>query len=223
MRKLNVYPAFVSALVLAAVCAVPLGAGGGVHAEEPRTALFLVDGSGSMWARFDTPTEKRAKIDVVRELLKPLISADKTSRIGLGSFGHRQRGDCSDVEIIAAPGADRDGVLGPLEKLNPKGKGPLAQGLRQSTAAIGASRPASIVVINDGTDNCRQDACAAAAEIAKTAPGIAIHVIAVGVDPGDHPHLQCITKATGGKFFDVRDPLGLAAAISEAGMLALGG
>ena len=184
------------------------------HADDTPTTFFLIDGSGSMWGRFEP--DKRAKIDAVRELLKPVITSAGQSHIGLGSFGHRRKSDCSDVEIIAAPGTDRDGVLGPLEKLNPKGKGPLVEGLRQSVAAIGTSRPASIIVINDGPDNCQQDACAAAAEIAKSSPGIAIHMISIGVDPGDHPRLSCVAKETGGQFFDVADPIALAAAIGDA-------
>ncbi len=184
------------------------------QAEDAPTMFFLIDGSGSMWGRFEP--DKRAKIDAVRELLKPVITSAGQSHIGLGSFGHRRKGDCSDVEIIAAPGLERDPVLGPLEKLNPKGKGPLVEGLRQSVAAIGTNRPASIIVINDGADNCQQDACAAAAEIAKSSPGVAIHMISIGVDPGDHPRLACVAKETGGQFFDVADPIALAAAIGDA-------
>lgn len=220
---------FLATLVAALLVLPPLAPWAGLagratpaYADDARTVLYLVDGSGSMWARFDTPAEQRAKIDVVRELLKPLVSGDTVNRIGFGSYGHRRRGDCSDVEIIAAPGSDRAAVLGPLEKLNPKGKGPLVEALRQGAAAIGQSRPASIVVVNDGMDNCRQNACLAAAEIAKTSPGLAVHVVAIGVDPGDHPALQCIAKETGGKFFDARDPVALAAAIAEAAQLAAG-
>ncbi len=185
-----------------------------VRAEDAPATFFLIDGSGSMWGRFEP--DKRAKIDAVRELLKPVITSAGQTRIGLGSFGHRRKGDCSDVEIIAAPGLEHDAVLAPLEKLNPRGKGPLVDGLRQSVAAIGANRPASIIVINDGPDNCQQDTCAAAAEIAKSAPGVAIHMISIGVDPGDHPRLACVAKETGGQFYDVADPIALAAAIGDA-------
>ena len=184
------------------------------RAEDAPSTLFLIDGSGSMWGRFEP--DKRAKIDAVRELLKPIITSAGQSHIGLASFGHRRKGDCSDVEIIAVPGTERDPVLAPLEKLNPKGKGPLAEGLRQSVAALGANRPASIIVINDGADNCQQDACAVAAEIAKNAPGVAIHMISIGVDPVDQPRLSCVAKETGGQFFDVTDPISLAAAIGDA-------
>lgn len=191
------------------------------RAEEPAATMLVIDGSGSMWARYETDADKRAKIDVVRELMKPIVAGAGSNRIGLLSYGHRRKGDCSDVEVIAAPGIDRTTVVAPLEKLNPKGKGPLAEGLRQAVAALGATRPASILAITDGADNCRQDACAVAAEIAKSSPNLAIHVVALGVEAIDLPRLQCVAKETGGKFYDTRDPISVAAAITEAAGLAM--
>ena len=191
------------------------------RAEEPAATMLVIDGSGSMWARYETDADKRAKIDVVRELMKPIVAGAGSNRIGLLSYGHRRKGDCSDVEVIAAPGTDRTTVVAPLEKLNPKGKGPLAEGLRQAVAALGPARPASILAITDGADNCRQDACAVAAEIAKSSPNLAIHVVALGAEAIDLPRLQCIAKETGGKFYDARDPVSVAAAITEAAGLAM--
>ncbi len=190
-------------------------------ADDTATTMLVIDGSGSMWARYETDADKRAKIDVLRELLKPIVAGAGSNRIGLLSFGHRRKGDCGDVEVIAAPDTDHTTVLAPLEKLNPKGKGPLAEGLRQAAAAIAATRPASILAVTDGADNCRQDACAAAAEIAKSSPNVAIHVVAIGVEAIDLPRLQCVAKETGGKFYDTRDPIALAAAVTEAAALAM--
>lgn len=188
-----------------------------------RSVLFMVDGSGSMWARFATPSETRAKIDVVRDLIRPLVAPGaNTARIGLASFGHRRRGDCSDVEVIAPLGSAREQVVAELDKLNPRGKGPLAQAIREATGAIGTERPAAVVIVNDGADNCRQDACAAATEFASRAPGVPIHVIGIAVDPASLAGLQCISKATGGAFFDARDPVALATGISEVALRALG-
>ena len=188
-----------------------------------RSVLFMVDGSGSMWARFATPSETRAKIDVVRDLIRPLVAPGaNTARIGLASFGHRRRGDCSDVEVIAPLGSAREQVVAELDKLNPRGKGPLAQAIREATGAIGTERPAAVVIVNDGADNCRQDACAAATEFASRAPGVPIHVVGIAVDPASLAGLQCISKATGGAFFDARDPVALATGISEVALRALG-
>jgi Ca-activated chloride channel family protein len=197
------------------------GASAPAIADEGNT-LLVIDGSGSMWGRFETLEEKRAKIDVVRELVRPIIAGHTSARIGLQSFGHRRKGDCSDVEIIAPPALERPNLLAALDKLNPRGKGPLAESLRQAAQGVGAERPASVIIIGDGIDNCRQDACAAAAEFAKAAPGVPVHVIGLGVAPAEHPALQCIPAATGGKFYDARDPVALAAAISEVTALALG-
>lgn len=189
----------------------------------PRSVLFMVDGSGSMWARFDTPSEPRAKIDVVRDLIRPLVAPGaNNARIGLASFGHRRRGDCSDVEVIAPLGTAREQVVAELDKLNPRGKGPLALAIREAAGAIGTERPAAVVIVNDGVDNCRQDACAAATEFASRAPGVPIHVVGIAVDPASVAGLQCISKATGGAFFDARDPLALATGISEVAVRALG-
>lgn len=213
---------FLSTLALAAGVLGPCARGAAAADAAVPSALFIIDGSGSMWGRFETSEERRAKIEVVRDLVRPIISGDTRARIGLQSFGHRRRSDCSDIEVIATPTTDRSGVLAALEKLSPRGKGPLADAVRQAAQAIGAQRPASIIVINDGADNCRQDPCAAAADAAKMAPGVPIHVIGIGIDTSEQSGVQCVAKATGGKFYDVRDPLALAAAIQDATSLSLG-
>ena len=190
------------------------------HAAEAPATMFVIDGSGSMWGRFEP--DQRAKIDIVRELVKAKVEAAAPSaKIGMTSFGHRRRGDCSDVEVIAPVGIDREAILAPLAKLNPKGKGPLVTGLRDAIAALGATRPAALIVIGDGADNCQQDTCAAADEIAKSTPGVAIHMISAGVEPADAPRLACIAKATGGSFADVRDTSGLTAAVDAATTLVM--
>lgn len=205
------------ATALAFVCA--LAAFPPARAAEAPTTMLVIDGSGSMWGRFEA--DKRAKIDVIREALKGPIAAAGSARIGFTSFGHRRKSDCSDVEVIAEATETRDGVLYALEKLNPRGKGPLVTGLKAATAALGDTRPASLIVINDGPDNCQQDACAFAAEFAKSSPGVPIHMISIGVDPADQPRLSCVPAATGGTYTDAPDATALATAIDAVTKLAM--
>ena len=181
--------------------------------------MIIVDGSGSMWGRIDA--DKRAKIDIVREALVPILAGATTARIGLTSYGHRRKGDCGDVEIISPPVAEHEAVITAVEKLSPHGKGPIAEALTQTAKATGASRPASILVITDGADNCQQDACEAAASVAKTAPGVVVHLISLAVEPDEVAHLSCVAKVTGGSYFDVRDSQSIAPAIEEATKLAM--
>ena len=190
------------------------------QAGEAPASMLIIDGSGSMWGPL--PPDKRAKIDIVREAMRTAVtSAPNQTRIGLASFGHRRTSDCGDVEIIATPGLDRAPVAAVIDKLNPRGKGPIAEALRQTAKAIGATRPASILVITDGTDNCRQDACEAAAEIARTAPGVPVHLVSLAVEQEEIPRLSCVPKATGGRYFDVRDAQSIGPAIEEAAKLAM--
>jgi Ca-activated chloride channel family protein len=207
---------------LAATLAAMLGAAGTVpaaRAGDAPTAMLIVDGSGSMWARL--PPDNKPKIDVVREKLATILQSPSSTRVGLISFGHRRRGDCNDIELIATPDSPRDALLGPLAKLNPRGPGPVTAALKVAAEAIGSSRPAQIVIVGDGADNCQQDTCAAASEFAKAAPGVAVQVIGIGIPPSDRPRIACVAQATGGRFYDVADADGLNAALDEATKLAM--
>lgn len=206
--------------VAAAIAAVFLmtGAYPAVSDEAP-TAMIVLDGSGSMWARL--APDNRAKIDIVREKLGGLLSQPNSTRLGLVSFGHRRRGDCNDVELIAAPDSPRQAVLDPIAKLNPRGPGPLTAALKVAMGAVGQSRPAQVLFIGDGADNCQQDTCAVVSNLAKSYPGVAVQVIGIGISAKERPRVACIAEATGGRFYDVVNPDGLTAAINEATQLAI--
>ncbi|MGB4865889.1 MAG: VWA domain-containing protein [Hyphomicrobium sp.] len=188
-------------------------------ADDAPQTMVVIDGSGSMWGRLDA--DKRAKIDIVRELMQAKVAAAGSEMIGLTSYGHRRKSDCNDVEVISTPSTDHTVIMDALAKLNPRGKGPLAAALREAVSALGAALPASVIVVNDGVDNCRQDTCATADDIARTAPGVTIHMVSIGVDPGGHARLTCIAEATGGTFHNVQSSEELTTAIDAVTALAL--
>lgn len=189
------------------------------HAADQAQTMLIIDGSGSMWGNLEP--DKRAKIDIVRELVLAKVAPSANQKIGLSSFGHRRKGDCSDVQVIAPVDSDRAVLNDGLLKLSPRGKGPLAAALREAAGALGPERPASMIVINDGIDNCRQDACAAAADIAKSLPDVAIHMISIGVEPSEHGQLACIAEATRGSFHDVATSDELKTAIDDVAAITM--
>lgn len=190
------------------------------------TAVLIFDGSGSMWAKMDG--EKQIKLALARDSVKQALAkiAPQSTQLGLMSFGHRRQGDCSDVQVIAAPELTPapgfvDRILTPLEKLNPKGKGPLTAALREAARLLGKSAgPRSIVLIHDDPDNCQQDTCTALAELQQLAPGVIVHVVGLGLKPDDAKRYQCLTKPTGGKHIDAQDGTEIAAGIGEVMQLA---
>jgi Ca-activated chloride channel family protein len=188
--------------------------------EVPPTAVFVVDGSGSMWGGLGT--DKRPKIEMVREALRALLpSLRREARVGLASFGHRRRGNCGDAEVIVPPDANAQERLAvPVDKMNAMGKGPLVLTLREAANAIAGATPASVILIADDIDNCGQDVCTAMNGILAASPNLVVHTIALGFDQPRLAHISCIARMTGGKLWDAQDGAGFASALDQAVKLA---
>jgi Ca-activated chloride channel homolog len=190
-------------------------------ANDPASTMIVFDGSGSMWGKIDG--EKQAKFVHAREALKTALPKLKPeTRVGLVSFGHRRQGDCSDIQVIQSPEANSsEKVIAPLEKLNPKGRGPLTAAMKEAAKALGTtSGPKSLIVIHDDADNCQQDACAALSDLQSAAPGLVIHVIGLGLKSEEANRLSCLVKPTNGKLFDAQSAEQATSGIEEAVRLA---
>jgi Ca-activated chloride channel homolog len=188
--------------------------------EAAPTAIIVVDGSGSMWGNLGT--DKRPKIEMVREALRALLPNLRTNaRVGLSSFGHRRRGNCGDAEVIVPPEPDSAVRMSvPVEKMNAMGKAPIALALRESANAIAGASPASIVLIVDDLDNCGQDICAMVGELHASSPGLVVHTVALGFDKPKLDQISCVAQQTGGKLWDAQDAAGFDSALGQAVNLA---
>jgi Ca-activated chloride channel family protein len=201
-----------------ALLATLAGALGPARASDPASAIVVFDGSGSMWGKLEG--ERQTKFVLAREALRSALGKSKPAfQYGLLSFGHRRQGDCSDVQLIHEPQAGAlDKIMAPLERLNPKGRGPLTAALKDAAKALGQSGggPKSLIVIHDDQDNCQQDTCSALTELQSSAPGLAIHVIGLGLKGDDATKLTCLTTPTSGTFTDAQDSNAITQAIEEA-------
>ncbi len=129
-------------------------------ATQPRPsapAIVIVDGSGSM--RGNLGQDRASKFDLARAALRQsLTPLGPQSRIGLMSFGQRRRADCSDVEVVTPPEVGPgERIAGLADKLNPRGKGPVALAIREAAKQVPAGTAASVILLHDGPDNCQQD------------------------------------------------------------------
>ncbi|MEZ5908827.1 MAG: VWA domain-containing protein [Hyphomicrobiaceae bacterium] len=215
------------ALILGAMLALVMPAGrlaAQPSGAEPASLIVVFDGSGSMWGRLGT--ERDNKLDLARTALKAAIETHKgAGRLGLASFGHRRKGDCSDAAIVAplAPTGD-SAIEEAIDDLNPRGRGPLTLALRLAGQALGDVKGRrSIILLHDGLDNCRGDPCAAATALRKTAPGLAVHVISIGLSAREARKMQCVSQTTGGTHAVAGDDESLTRAVAAAFRLALPG
>lgn len=189
------------------------------QAQEPASAVVVVfDGSGSMWGAVDTT--RASKLATAREAFRRALGKiGAQTRVGLASFGHR-RGDCADVEVIRPPEpVDIPRLLEPLEKLNPRGRGPLTLALREAAKALPATPGRrSLILIHDDADNCQANVCVAGQEL--RAAGITVHVVGLGLKPDDLARMACLPQQTGGRLVHAQTAEQVGAGIEETLRLA---
>jgi Ca-activated chloride channel homolog len=207
-----------------APAAPPATAPAAPETVEPKTpALMIVfDGSGSMWGRL--ASDNAIKLTIARDAVRKSWPKLSTSvRVGLSSFGHNRKSDCSDVEVILDPATGDVGrFMTPLDKLNPKGKGPLVEAIKEAAGEFAAETDSAqnMLLIHDDADNCQQDPCEAATEIKANHPNLAIHVLGLGLSKADAQKMACIPRITGGKFFDAQDTAAVGQALDDVFQLA---
>lgn len=184
------------------------------------TAIVVLDGSGSMGGPLEG--QEAVKFDMASHaLLQLLTKAAPQSRAGLVTFGNRRKGDCSDVDIPVPPASGNlDQFTAVFSRIGPTGKGPVVQGVREAAKALPTDAPGTLIVVHDDIDNCRQDICAAALDIAKMTPKVTVHVISISLDKTTSEKMSCLATATGGRIFEARDNATVESSLAEALSLA---
>jgi len=73
-----------------------------VFAAKP-TVLIIFDGSGSMWGQI----EGKTKIELAKKAMTGVLKEfPEEVDIGLIAYGHRNKGDCNDIELLSPVGSD---------------------------------------------------------------------------------------------------------------------
>ena len=146
---------------LAIAVAALLTASSPLFAAE--NVMLVLDASGSMWGQIDG----RSKIEIAREATGKVVSDwDPANQIGLIAYGHRRKGDCSDIETLIPLGPlEGDVFMDTVNALNPKGMTPLSQAVIDAAAALKSSeQKATVILVSDGEETCKLDPCAVGAD-----------------------------------------------------------
>ncbi|MCB1521225.1 MAG: hypothetical protein KDJ37_11715 [Hyphomicrobiaceae bacterium] len=213
-RRLAAIVAVVAALLTTAPNAMaqpgPASAQPATPATRPADIIVLMDASGSMWGALGS--EPLAKHIVARQALDRILPAlAGQHRIGLTSFGP----GCRSIDRLV-PLAENEAaaITAPLDRFNPRGKGPLTAGVTAAAESLDRGAPASVIVIHDGLDNCGEDVCAAAAKLAASHPRLKVHIVSLGLASAEATAISCLPRATGGTAFTVADAAGIDRALT---------
>lgn len=180
-----------------------------------RASVLVFDASGSMWNRLD---DGQTRIEVARDVMADYFaSRDRSVPLSVIAYGHNRRGDCGDIEVIAAMGQTSPGTLeSRLRALMPRGMTPLTDSLAKAREQIPASAEAAdIILVTDGLETCAGDPCALAASLAAEGIDIRAHVVGFGLSRAEVDALSCITRQTGGMLFQTQSGAELAQALQQ--------
>ena len=167
-------------------------------------AILVLDASGSMWGEIDGAH----KITIAREVIDGLLQDwDPNVHLGVTAYGHREKGDCSDIEVLAPLGpVNKSGIMTAIEGLNPKGKTPLTDAVRQAAEELRYTEErATVILVSDGKETCDADPCTAAAELEAIGIDFTVHVVGFDLDAEEKAQLQCVADGTGGQFLNAEN------------------
>lgn len=189
-----------------------------VSAQEAQSTelMFVFDASGSMWGQVDGKTKIEIARDVFSDLSKGWAGSDQAA--GLIAYGHRRKGDCSDIELIAPVDKGSTAALGGIiNRLVPRGKTPLSDAVRMAAEEMKfTEEAATVILLTDGVETCNADPCALGAELEQLGLNFTTHVIGFDIkSAADKAQLQCLAAATGGKYLDSGDASELSDALQQ--------
>lgn len=185
-----------AAMSAAAIAALGLPAAQAQEAES--ASILILDASGSMWGQLKGGA---TKIEVARDVMGEYFRTRNAAEpLGVIAYGHRRRGDCADIEIIAETGVQNAATLSSrINQIRPNGMTPLTDALRMAQKQIPkTAERADIILVTDGLETCKADPCALAAELAAEGIEIRAHVVGFGLTEQEAASLSCIPEATGG-------------------------
>jgi Ca-activated chloride channel family protein len=200
-----------------------IGFGGGTMGQAPpqklpdkTRILFLLDGSGSMLARW----ENTYRIAVAKKLLTDLVDSlrvDEKLELALRVYGHqfdRRLGRCDDTRLeVPFARSNHNQIIDALKNIGPKGTTPIAYALEQAAGDFPKGNEARniIIIITDGIESCDGDPCAVSMKLQKQGILLKPFVIGIGLNPDYQSQFGCM-----GTFFDASNITDFKEALDKA-------
>ncbi len=167
-------------------------------AQDRANTILVLDASGSMWGQIDGEN----KIVIARRVITDLLqSIPQDQNLGLTVYGHRTRGDCTDIESLVPPGpGTRDAIANAVAGISPVGKTPMTDAVIAAAEELRyTEEKATVILISDGIETCNPDPCAAARALEAAGIDFTVHVIGFDItDAEAMRQMQCIADETGG-------------------------
>lgn len=186
-----------------------------VSAAPPTNKVIIVlDASGSMHGKI----AGEAKIDIARGVIDTLLKDwDSDTELGITAYGHREKGDCADIETVVPIGkVNHDKVMTVINRLHPKGRTPLTAAVQAAAKELKYTEDkATIILVSDGEESCDADPCRLSKELEEAGVDFTIHVVGFDIKKKEEAKLSCLAANTGGQFLRAKNAAQLNSAIEQ--------
>lgn len=175
--------------------------------------LLILDASGSMWGQI----EGQAKIEIAKEVVKTTVKNFENTELGLMAYGHRRKGDCSDIEILTSPKKDNaKNISDMVDKISPKGMTPMGNSVLMAAESLKyTEQKATVILVSDGIETCDIDLCVLGKKLEETGVDFTAHVIGFDMTEEQTVGLKCLANETGGTFTSAKNADDLGKALEE--------
>ena len=178
-------------------------------------AIIVLDASGSMWGQIDG----KPKLEIARDTLRSVLqSLPADMELGLMAYGHREKGSCSDIELVVPPAAgNASAITQTTDGMRFLGKTPLTAAVRQAAEALKYTEEKStVVLITDGVETCEADPCALGRELKEAGVDFTAHVVGFGLTAEEGREVACLAENTGGRYLQASNAAALTDALTAA-------
>lgn len=168
--------------------------------------LFVLDGSQSMYARWDNGSKMQIATRLLRQLVDSL--SDKNNiELALRAYGHQYSvtsdgRNCKDTKLEVPFGPNNhEAIKGKLRSIKPRGTTLIAYSLEQAANDFTACDNCRnvIILITDGIEECDGDPCAVSLALQKRGVILKPFVIGLGLEPQVMDAFKCV-----GNFYDAK-------------------
>jgi Ca-activated chloride channel family protein len=164
--------------------------------------LFLLDMSGSMFAKWENSTRSQVAKDMLSRLVDSLAQY-KNLDLALRVYGHQYvtgPNSCQDskLEVPFSENNEKQ-IITRISQITPKGNTPITYSLTQSAKDFPADKNSRniIIIITDGVESCGGDPCAASLALQQKRIFLRPFVIGIGSDGAFAQQFSCV-----GQYFD---------------------
>jgi Ca-activated chloride channel homolog len=201
------------------LCGLGLAAALAAPAHAADKTIIVFDASGSMWAQIDG----KARIEIAKATVRDVLGAlPGENELGLMAYGHREKGSCTDIELLVPPAAGTaQAIIAAADAINPKGKTPLSEAVKRAAQELKfTEEKATVILVTDGLETCNADPCALGNELEKAGVDFTAHVVGFGLTEAEGKQVACLAENTGGKYFQASDAKSLGEALKTTVMKA---